>query len=112
MPSPDVGFIPDPLSKEALKALIQEALEKAPTDRSPETFHARFDHLERGLQVDDVIHGLEAEWDFERPPVFNRDTWQWKYYIATETVDGDPLTIIIAVSTTEKNFEVITRWRN
>ena len=44
-------------------------------------------------------------------PVFNKDEWQWKYYIATESVDGDDILIIIAVDTLNRSFEVITRWR-
>lgn len=104
------GVVPRPLTEEELRKLIGEALD-AKHPSHPETFHARFDHLERGLQIDDVIHGLERAWKFERPPEFNRKHWQWKYYIGTETVDGDPLTIVIAVDTMERSFEVITRWR-
>ena len=32
-------------------------------------------------------------WKFERSPVFNRKFWQWKYYIDTESVGGDAITI-------------------
>lgn len=104
------GYIPSCLTKEGLRSLISEALEGGP-DGASETFHARFDHLERGLSQDDVIHGLEGPWDFDRPPVFNHEEWQWKYYIATESIDGDELLIIIAVDTLDRSFEVITRWR-
>ena len=54
------GFIPKPLSAAELKKLVLEALEKAPDEHNPETFHALFDHLERGLSTDDVIHALEG----------------------------------------------------
>jgi hypothetical protein len=76
-----------------------------------DTFHARFDHLERNLSQDDVIYGLESPWKFDRQPVFNHDEWQWKYYIATESIDGDDLLIIVAVDTLNRSFEVVTRWR-
>ena len=105
------GTIPPSLSEEKLRKLVLEAINDAPDAPNPETFHARYDHLEREIQFDDVIHGLEQKWHFERPPVFNKSSWQWKYYIATETVDGDPITIVIAVCTTDRSFEVITRWR-
>jgi hypothetical protein len=78
---------------------------------NPETFHALFDHPERGLDTNDTIHGLERQWKFERPPLFNADEWQWKYYIDTENVAGDAITIIIAVDSLRREFEVITRWR-
>jgi hypothetical protein len=106
----NTGTIPPSLSEADLRKLVLEAINDAPNALNPQTFHARFDHLERGLQMDDVIHGLERNWHFQRPPVFNPTEWQWKYYIATETVDGDPLTILIAVSTTDRSFEVITKW--
>ena len=103
-------YRPPYLTESDLKALVLEALNHVPGQRNLETFHARFHHLERGLSVDDVIHGLEREWTYERPPEFNETEWQWKYRLSTETVDGDPLTIILAVDTESRSFEVITRW--
>lgn len=105
------GTIPPSLTKEKLKKLVLEALDKAADADNPETFHALFGHLDRGLQTDDVIHGLERDWQFDRPPVFNQSYWQWKYYIDTESIDGDPILIVIAVDTLDRSFEVITRWR-
>jgi hypothetical protein len=104
------GTIPPPLGREQLKKLLLEALDDEADYNNPETYHARFDHLERGLQIDDVVHGLECEWTFERPPKFNPKFWQWNYYIDTESVDGDRIVILIAVDTMDKSFEVITRW--
>jgi hypothetical protein len=98
------------LSCEALKKLMLEALENAPGTSNPETFHARFDHLERGLQIDDVIYGIETEWKRCQPLRFNRKFWQWNYEISTESTDGERLTLIVAVDTVARTFEVITRW--
>jgi hypothetical protein len=103
------GYRPPYLSEAELKVLVKLALEDAP-GQANETYHARYDHLERGLTADDVIHGLEQDWHYERKPEFNEDHWQWKYRIATESVDGDELTIIIAVDSANKTFEVVTRW--
>jgi hypothetical protein len=105
------GYRPPCLSEANLKALVKDALEAVPDHGNPETYHARYDHLERGLSLDDVIHGLERDWVYRRKPEFNEDAWQWKYRILTETVEGDELTIIIAVDTTDRSFEVITRWK-
>ncbi|HKW16458.1 MAG TPA: hypothetical protein VJO35_03015 [Terriglobales bacterium] len=105
------GKIPPPLSAAELRKLILEAIDETADIGNPETFHARFGHLERDLQIDDVIHGLEQLWSFDRPPVFNNFHWQWKYYVATENIDGDPILIVIAVDTLDRSFEVITRWR-
>jgi hypothetical protein len=104
-------YIPPELSEADLKRLLLQALDDAPGWKSNETFHARFDHLERGITMDDVIHGIERAWVFERKPEFNKNQWQWKYYLATETIEGEPLTIIVAVDTANRTFEVITRWK-
>jgi hypothetical protein len=105
------GYRPPYLNEVDLKALVKDALEAVPDQGNPETYHARYDHLERRISLDDVIHGLERDWKYERKPEFNEDSWQWKYRILTETVDGDDLTIIIAVDTKGRSFEVITRWK-
>jgi Domain of unknown function (DUF4258) len=108
--STGAGYQPPSLSESELKSLLMEALEDAPGWKSQETFHARFHHLERGISVDDVIHAIQGDWVFERPPEFNASQWQWKYRIATRTIDEDPLTIIVAVDTANRTFEVVTRW--
>ncbi|MGA7343660.1 MAG: hypothetical protein WBE72_06985 [Terracidiphilus sp.] len=105
------GYVPPHLDEAALKALLLEALNNPPQVGSVETYHARFDHLERGLSVDDVIHGLERDWKFEADPKINKDEWQWKYRIATESIDGDKIVIVIAVDTASRSFEVVTRWK-
>jgi hypothetical protein len=105
------GRIPPHLSEEQLKELVLEAIDESADEDNPETFHALFGHLDRGLQTDDVLHGLEQEWLFDRPPCFNKFHWQWKYYIDTENVDGGRILIVIAVDTSDRSFEVITRWR-
>lgn len=98
------------MSEAELRTLVLEALDRVPGPGDLETYHARFDHLERGISIDDVIYGLERAWKYERRPEFNETEWQWKYRIATESIDGDKLTIIIAVDTANRSFEVITRW--
>jgi hypothetical protein len=105
------GFIPNPLSAEELRKLVLEALEKAPDDHNPETFHALFDHLERGLSTDDVIHALEGEWTIARQ-VFNPEQWQYKYEIDGFSIDEEPITMIIAVDSLHREFTVVTRWRD
>lgn len=87
-----------------------DALQNAPAGGSTETFHARFHHLERGIQIDDVVFGIETTWTSCRPLRFNKKFWQWNYEIRTETADEEPLTLIVAVDTANRVFEVITRW--
>jgi hypothetical protein len=105
------SYIPPPKTAKELKKLVLEAIQKAPDYANPESFHALYDHLERGLSTDDVVHALERNWELKRSK-FNRDEWQWKYEIESESVDGEPITIIIAVDSERKEFTVITRWRD
>ena len=107
-----IGYRPPCLREAELRKLVLEAMAGGPGPGNLETYHARFGHLERGISIDDVIHGLEAPWTYERVPEFNEDQWQWKYRISTETIDGDALTIIIAVDTNDRSFEVLTRWKS
>ena len=110
MKTDGTGTQPPPLTEDQLKNLVFAAMEDGDNFGNPETYHARYGHLERGLQIDDVLHGLERDWEFGRPPVFNKNFWQWKYYIETESIDGKPMTVILAVDTADRSFEVITRW--
>lgn len=105
------GKVPDPLTREELTTLILDAINATTYAEAIETYHALYGHMDRGIVTDDIIHGLESEWTFERRPQFNRTTWQWKYYIAAETVDGDAITIVIAVDTWRREFVTVTRWR-
>jgi hypothetical protein len=104
-------YRPHHLSEVDLKALVLDALAKAPGPNELETYHARYDHLERGISLDDVIHAVERSWVYERVPEWNASEWQWKYRILSETIDGDELTIIIAVDTANRIFEVVTKWK-
>lgn len=100
-----------PLNEEELRRLVLDAINATTYAETLETYHALYEHSERGIETGDVVHGLEGAWQFQRNPQFNRDHWQWKYYIAAETVDGDPITIVIAVDSWRREFTVVTRWR-
>lgn len=101
---------PSPLDAKALRKLVDKALEKGPWVGYSETAHATFDHPERHIDINDVLHGLEQPWTKVRPDEFNEGEFQWKYEIVTTDIEGDELTIIIAVDTRNESFEVVTRW--
>jgi hypothetical protein len=104
------GIVPDPLTEQQLRKLVLDAINATTYAETLETYHALYGHMDRGIETGDVIHGLERAWHFERNPQFNRDSWQWKYYIASETVDGEPITIVIAIDSWRREFVVVTRW--
>jgi hypothetical protein len=104
------GFIPGPLNEEQLRKLVLEAIGRQ-QDQNPETYHALFGHLERGIQTDDVLFALRGIWrKFRVQKPFNKYFWQWKYRIIASDADDRELLIIIAVDTIRREFEVITRW--
>ncbi len=106
------GIIPDPLTEEQLRKLVLDAIHATTHAEALESFHALYEHPERGIETSDVIYGLERPWAFGRKPQFNQKFWQWKYYIATETVDGKPIAITIAVDSWRRQFVVVTRWHD
>lgn len=104
------GVVPDPLTEEQLRKLLLDAMNASTYAETLETYHALYGHMDRDISHGDVIHGLQSSWHFERSPYFNRDHWQWKYYIAAETVDGKAITIVVAVDSWRREFVVLTRW--
>jgi len=104
------GIIPNALAADELRQLVLEAISKQSDTHNPETFHALFHHLERGIQTDDVLFALKGKWNRFRTLPFNRKFWQWKYKIWANNLDDEELTIVIAVDTANREFEVITRW--
>jgi hypothetical protein len=104
------GKRPEKLNDKDLRKLILEAIQKGPWIGYSESIHARFDHPERHIDINDVLYGLEREWSGVKVVEFNADEWQWKYEIATEDIEGEPLTILIAVDPRNRSFEVVTRW--
>jgi len=104
---------PSPLPQNDLRKLVDDALaKKAYTyeEAMIETSHAKFDHLDRKIDVNDVLHGLRKPWKSSRAETFCKRFWQWHYAIETEDIEGISLTIIIAVDVPDRSFEVITRW--
>jgi len=74
------------------------------------TLHSNFDHLDRKIDFNDVVHGLSREWRSCKPDEFNADEWQWKYEIATQDVEGRDFTIIVALDPKNLRVTIVTRW--
>jgi hypothetical protein len=95
----------EPLSLASVRQYVKTALRKG---YFKESFHAEDEHQERCISTDDVIYGLEIDWAFERPACWKNN--RWRYYIETETIDGDKLIVIIVLEPAEHRVEVISRW--
>lgn len=106
-----VGQRPKPLPQGELRKLVEDALAADTYVGCFETIHARFDHPEREIDINDVLHGLESRWHGVGNPKFDTDYWQFKYPIQTYDVEQEPITVLIAVDALNRSFEVVTRWR-
>ena len=103
------GKRPKPLSSGEVRKLILEALKN---ESYVESSHARFDHPERMISIQDVLHGLERTWISCKADEFNEDEWQWKYRIITTDLDDTGLIIIVALDPKNVRFEVVTRFHD
>lgn len=97
----------NPLHEKALRQLISNALNRG---YFRESFHAEFNHPERNISADDVIHGLErGDWTLASSN-YDEQHRNYEYLIWTFDFEGDELHIKIAAYPSEKRIEVITRW--
>lgn len=64
------------------------------------------------MTTDDTIHAIEGSWTYGRKPEWNKDEWQWKYRLNGKSVDSDDITVIVAVDTANRLFDIVTRWRD
>lgn len=104
------GKRPDPLTAAELRKIVLEAIEKGHYVGYSESGHARFDNVERIIDINDVLHGLQKQWKLKRTE-FNPKEWQWKYTIQTVDVEGEVIGLAIAVDPRNVSFEVLSRWR-
>lgn len=105
--STPAGKRPKPLEEKELRKLLSEAISSG---GYVETIHARFDHVDRHIDLNDVLHGLQlSNWTLKAQK-FDEEFWSWEYEIETETVEGEQLTAIVAVDPRNRSFEVLTRW--
>jgi hypothetical protein len=65
------GTIPPSLTEEKLRGLVVEAINDG--SGNPETYHALYGHVDRGLHTNDVIHGLNENGPSSVPPYSTRD---------------------------------------
>jgi hypothetical protein len=97
-----------PLTGNALRELIRAALEKG---YYTESLHSANDHPERNISPDDIIHGLEqSNWELRRDPNWDDEHTSYEYLIRTVDIEGEELTIKLAIYPEEKRIKVITAW--
>ena len=105
------GKRPKPLTPAEVREVILEALgSEGSYSESPLSLHARFDHLERRIDFNDVLFGLKRKWRFCKTDGFDDNNWQWKYRIGTHDIEEREFTIVLRLDPKNRKFTVITRW--
>ena len=96
------------LDEGGLRHLINYALAHDYVDESD---HSEFDHPERGISTDDVLHGLaQKDWKLIRQPNYDEEHRCWEYLIQTKDIEGDELEVKVAALPDYKRIIIITRW--
>ena len=103
------GNKPKPLKTADVRKVINEALGKGSYIETL-SLHARFDHLERKIDLNDVLFGLKSEWDYCEADEFDVHNWQWKYKIKTKDINERAFTIVLRLDPKNKSFHVVTRY--
>jgi hypothetical protein len=106
------GRRPKPLPPSAVKQIIDEALGDEGSYAEAMSMHSRFDHLERRIDFNDVLFGLNRPWEACKADGFDDENWQWKYKIITQDIDERVFTIVLRLDSRNKKFHVITRYPN
>jgi hypothetical protein len=107
------GKKPDPLKPEQVREVVLAALsDEGSYTEQPLSLHARFDHLDRKIDLNDVIFGLKAKWSACKVERFDEENWQWVYEIKTEDIEGREFFIVLRLDSRNKRFHVITRYPN
>jgi hypothetical protein len=105
------GNTPRPLTPLEVREVILAALgNEGSYGEQPLSLHARFDHPERRIDLNDVIYGLKQPWRSCKAEGFDEDNWQWKYKIKTQDIEERDFTIVLRLDPKNRKFHVITRW--
>lgn len=104
----DGSHKPKPLDEKGVRRVVAAALSNEGYYIESFSFHARFDHTERHLSIDDALFGLRKDWRGCKVDEFNDDEWQWKYLIKTHDIDGNELIVVIGLDPKNVKFTIIT----
>jgi hypothetical protein len=99
---------PIPLKQKQVREVVAAALSNHGYYVESFSFHARFDHPERHLSIDDVLFGLRNHWRGCKVSRFNDDEWQWQYLIKTHDVDRNEIVVVIGLDPKNARFTVVT----
>jgi hypothetical protein len=98
---------PRPLSELELRMAVTQIVQHGTVWQ---TRHAGKDRDYRNISDDDIQYLLLGSWVLKRHPEWSEDHRNWKYRLLGRDIEGDELTLIVAVNTDEQTLAVITKF--
>jgi hypothetical protein len=74
-----------------------------------ETFHSADERSYRNITQEDMLHMLQGGWILVGTE-FDDEHHNWKYRVAGKDIEGDDLSLIIAVDPGENRITVISKF--
>ena len=75
-----------------------------------EAKHSAQDRAYRNISQDDILAMLEANWVFAAKPDWDQEHRNWEYLLAGHDIEGDPLSLKIAMNDELLRILVITKF--
>jgi len=101
------GSRPQPLAGEALRQAVTRIVLYG-TFR--ESAHSAFERSYRNVSHDDMLHMLEGTWTLAKKPSWDEKHYNWKYELVGQDIEGDELTLVVALNTEEQMITIITKY--
>ncbi len=101
------GSRPQPLAGEALRQAVTRIVLYG-TFR--ESAHSAFERSYRNVSERDILAMLEGEWTVAAEPEWDDRHRNWKHKLTGKDLDGDELTLLIAVNVELNHIDIITKF--
>lgn len=75
-----------------------------------EAKHSAIDRAYRDVSQDDILKMLEGEWVLSAKPDWDEPHRNWEYLVAGNDIEGDPLSLKVAVNEEMQRIDIITKF--
>lgn len=95
------------LSEENLRRIVQRIVFYGSVR---EAFHSAHERAERNISQDDILAMLEGDWKIAARPDWDAAHRNWEYKLRGSDIEGDELTLKIAVNEEMQRITIITKY--
>jgi hypothetical protein len=95
--------LPEPELRVAITRIVHDG-------RVWQTRHAGQERDSRNVSDDDIQSMLLGPWVLERKPEWSEDHRNWKYRLRGTDIEGEELTLIVAIREEEQTLAVVTKF--